>query len=399
MRCFYCVSIFVCVSFHPSVVGFSNHGARHRQSFAPVELHAVRDREAQSPKGSLSRRTLVQGSFASLGLIATGNFHGGVPEPTRSPDGGWVGTTLPLLSLDDAYQLTQEAPNDIFPFAQWPDPILRRPAARLSLPAPGLEADFVAKIQSIARTLQRTAHQKGAVGLAAQQCGIDVSLVYLQTHKPLARDEGLFLLNPRIVRRSPERDMLVWTEECLVLPPSFRITLLRDAAVTVEYEAIFPTQSGIAILSTQQVALSGELARAVQHEMQHDRGVLIVDHLELEELPEYMQGIEAEGHRNRMVAAFDRSVGEPPSSLLAIAESKTSWQADLIPRANAAEMDECDETCIAERKRIIEERRAMMRQSRTNTRRQDVFELSRQRAAMYNTTNQGAQCPPGIPCI
>ena len=81
----------------------------------------------------------------------------------------------------------------------------------------------------------------------------------------------------------------------------------------------------------------------------------------------------------------------------------------IIPRANAIDMtnngDECDSTCLEERRRIIEDRRAMMLQSKTNTRRQDVFELSRQRAAMYNATYRGMECPPvsanglSIPCI
>lgn len=60
----------------------------------------------------------------------------------------------------------------------------------------------------------------------------------------------------------------------------------------------------------------------------------------------------------------------------------------------------CNEECMEERKRRILERRAMMQQSRTTTRRQDMFELSKQRATLvYNTTYQGASCPPGVPCI
>ena len=58
----------------------------------------------------------------------------------------------------------------------------------------------------------------------------------------------------------------------------------------------------------------------------------------------------------------------------------------------------CDEACRQERLRVIRERRAMMQQSRSSTSRQEVFDLSRQRATLYNTTYQGASCPPGIPC-
>ena len=62
-------------------------------------------------------------------------------------------------------------------------------------------------------------------------------------------------------------------------------------------------------------------------------------------------------------------------------------------------VDECDQACLEERTRIIQERRAMMRQSRSSVNRQGVFELSRQRAALYNTTYRGATCPPGVPCL
>ena len=47
----------------------------------------------------------------------------------------------------------------------------------------------------------------------------------------------------------------------------------------------------------------------------------------------------------------------------------------------------------------IAERRAIFEQSRTTTSRQNMMDLSRQRAALYNTTYQGAACIPGIPCL
>ena len=47
----------------------------------------------------------------------------------------------------------------------------------------------------------------------------------------------------------------------------------------------------------------------------------------------------------------------------------------------------------------IADRRAIFEQSRTTTSRQNMMDLSRQRAALYNTTYQGASCIPGIPCL
>ena len=103
--------------------------------------------------------------------------------------------------------------------------------------------------------------------------------------------------------------MIVWTEQCLVLPPEFRATLLRDAEVTVEFESL----DGI----TKHIKLKGEYARCVQHEMDHDRGVLIVDHVSLDELlvidgKKFMADIEnSDGlHSRRMQQAYSRELSE-----------------------------------------------------------------------------------------
>jgi peptide deformylase len=180
--------------------------------------------------------------------------------------------------------------------------------------------------------LRNTARKEGAVGLAAQQCGIDASLIFIDGVKQMQYESsfgravpgegkgkrsnhGIFLVNPRIIKRSPESEMLVWTEECLVLPPSFRASLLRDASVTIEYETLDLGVGDYGI--TKQITLRGELARCAQHEMDHDRGVLIVDHVGLDELltvgdDDFMASIEnADGlHQARMQHAYARIVSE-----------------------------------------------------------------------------------------
>jgi len=226
---------------------------------------------------------------------------------------------------------------------------------------------------------------------------------------------GMFLVNPRILSRSPEVEMRVWNEECLVLPPSFTATVLRDNMVTVQYE----TLTG----ETKDVLLQGEKARCLQHELDHDRGILITDHVGLDDLESReMREIEMEGHDNRMLMAYSRFISEPSNDGM----SRLSVAREIFVKpANAYEAIElrggydggagnargtgthnneppvstCDDTCKEERKRRIEERRAMMKQSRSSTSRSDVFELSKQRAKLYGSEYQGASCPPGIPCI
>jgi hypothetical protein len=45
------------------------------------------------------------------------------------------------------------------------------------------------------------------------------------------------------------------------------------------------------------------------------------------------------------------------------------------------------------------ERRQLMQASRSSNSRQSYLDLSRQRAALYNTTSQAVSCPPNIPCL
>jgi len=119
-----------------------------------------------------------------------------------------------------------------------------------------------------------------------------------------AKDGGIFLVNPRILSRSSEVDMNVWTEQCLVLPPDFTATVLRDSLITVEYE----TLEG----QTRTIQLEGELSRAAQHEMDHDRGVLILDHVSLDEMSnDIMRMLESRGHEERMLRAYERYISDP----------------------------------------------------------------------------------------
>ena len=380
----------------------------------------------------------------------------------------WQGTSLDVLSLQAAAKSisAQHLSDPSLPMGRWPDPALRRAASRI--PTSVFQSrDQLNELQSVAVALRNTARKEGAVGLAAQQCGVDASLIFIdgvrerkygmsiqsaipgegKSNRGRNVSDGIFLVNPRIIKRSVESDMLIWTEECLVLPPEFRATLLRDASVTIEYETLDGEDSGI----TKQITLKGELARCAQHEMDHDRGVLIVDHVSLDELlsaggDDFMARIEnSDGlHGSRMQRAFERYVSEstllpPREKLVPLAyesndglqskvfevdyyynfelrersskqQSSLSWfikpahaaddspssvpnrgiqrdqyQAAAAPPPTTTSQSECDAACIEERKAIIEKRRTMMQQSRSNTNRGDVLKLSEQRAALYGT--------------
>jgi peptide deformylase len=324
----------------------------------------------------ISRRDVVRtwipgvAAFATLALTAdsvvaaaaaTTTRPGDTREPPRvTPDIVVEGTHLPHLSPEQAVATycrgdfltassqSQSSPSmllpilPILPMAQWPDPVLRIPAH--PVPAHLFGTD---ELRTLAKALRNTCRQAGAVGLAAQQCGVDASMVFLETqdYQTQAQDntdcqvvsqvkkrriqkettksfgygfddkDGILLINPRFVARSSELDMNVWREECLVLPPWFRATVLRDDQVVVEAECL---ETG----HTFHVSLKGELSRAVQHECQHDRGILIMDHIDVVDMDvvdddesscvitRQMQQLEFQSplHEQRQDLAFARSV-------------------------------------------------------------------------------------------
>ncbi|VEU37477.1 unnamed protein product [Pseudo-nitzschia multistriata] len=248
------------------------------------------------------------------------------PSPFVYSD-SWTGTRLEIKTLseattDGAYLINRSSGGGSvtyqWPMGKWPDPALRIPATPVP-PAMWLEGSAEERrLRLAAAILRDTARAEGAVGLAAQQCGVDARMVYLSSSGRVGSGD-LVLINPRITARSPEPSMRVWTEECLVLPPSFRATVLRDDWIDVEYDRSYeyraPAKSAtkhdrepsVRSLSSATARFFGEQSRCLQHELDHDRGILITDHVGLDELEnETMRTIEAEGHDRRQAIAYAR---------------------------------------------------------------------------------------------
>ena len=91
-----------------------------------------------------------------------------------------------------------------------------------------------------------------------------------------------------------------WREICLVFPTGMDVELLRDESVQVEAEGV----DGITRVRT----LRGEASRALQHELDHLNGVLIVDHAALDELPPTIAALESAQHIKRQRRALERPV-------------------------------------------------------------------------------------------
>jgi len=131
--------------------------------------------------------------------------------------------------------------------------------------------DFNSNLHELADALGNTIKRKRGLGLAAPQIGILKRMFIIdmaeepEEHKQLPKP--LFLINPRIIESTGAE---VIEEGCLSFP-GLHVDLERAANVRVEYQDL----EG----NPQVLEASGIVARAVQHELDHLDGILLLDRL------------------------------------------------------------------------------------------------------------------------
>ncbi len=136
-----------------------------------------------------------------------------------------------------------------------PDAVLRKKAKRV----PTIDKSIQRLIDDMLETLQ----QANGVGLAAPQVGVSLRIVVLK----LLEEEPITIINPKIVRRSGEREVV---EGCLSLP-GYVGEIKRSVSVTVKGL----NRQGKAI----RIKATGIMAQALEHELDHLNGILYIDHM------------------------------------------------------------------------------------------------------------------------
>jgi len=147
------------------------------------------------------------------------------------------------------------------PIIMLPDPALRQK----STPIETVD-DSVRKLMD---DMLETMYAAPGVGLAAVQVGVPKRLVVLDVADE--EKEGrhpIFMVNPEIVELGP--DMRLHEEGCLSIP-DVRVEIERPSTVTVRYL----DREG----KPRQLEAEGLLATAIQHEIDHLDGKLIIDFL------------------------------------------------------------------------------------------------------------------------
>lgn len=146
------------------------------------------------------------------------------------------------------------------PIITLPDPILRR----VSEPVERVDDETRRLMDGMLEAM----YAAPGVGLAAVQVGVPRRIVVIDTSKDGEGRQPLGLINPKLVKAGPETRL--HEEGCLSIPDVL-VDIERPASVTVSYI----DRDG----REQLLEADGLLATAIQHELDHLDGRLIIDFL------------------------------------------------------------------------------------------------------------------------
>ena len=148
----------------------------------------------------------------------------------------------------------------IRPIITLPDPLLRK----ISQPVERVDDE----LRRLMDDMLETMYAAPGIGLAAVQVGIPRRLVVLDVAEDEEKPAPLVLVNPEIVALGDATRL--HEEGCLSIP-DVRVEIERTASLIVHYT----DREG----ARKELEASGLLATAIQHEINHLDGKLIIDFL------------------------------------------------------------------------------------------------------------------------
>ena len=148
----------------------------------------------------------------------------------------------------------------LLPIITIPDPVLRK----ISDPVERIDEAVVKLMDDMLETM----YAAPGIGLAAIQVGVPKRIVVIDISDDDGVKQPLAMANPEIVALGSTTR--VYEEGCLSIP-DFRLDIERPETVTIRYI----DRAG----KEQELAADGLLATAIQHELDHLDGQLIIDFL------------------------------------------------------------------------------------------------------------------------
>lgn len=147
----------------------------------------------------------------------------------------------------------------IYPIVKYPDAVLEKPTARVTV--------FDEELRKLTEDMFESMYAAQGVGLAATQIGKAIRLAVIDVSIGKTPEAKLVLANPEVISFEGEQRE---EEGCLSLP-SFRGMVMRPLYVTVRAQNA----------AGESWEMRGEnlLARAFCHEIDHLDGALFIQHL------------------------------------------------------------------------------------------------------------------------
>lgn len=137
------------------------------------------------------------------------------------------------------------------------------------------------RLPDIVDTMFDSMYEEEGVGLAANQIGLDMNLFVIDiTHTEETEEPGVYV-NIKILDTKGESQ---YEEGCLSIP-GVQLTVTRPEEITVQFQMLDGEEK------TETV--NGFLARAMQHEIDHLKGIMIVDRVSSLVRMQYQQELKA----------------------------------------------------------------------------------------------------------
>ena len=136
------------------------------------------------------------------------------------------------------------------------DPILRKKCKQVT--------DF-SKIASFIEDMFDTMYEEEGIGLAANQVGVDMNMFIIDIAHTDENEFPRIFINGKIIKLEGES---TFSEGCLSIP-QVALEVIRPESILFKYQDINE--------KWHEEKFDGLLSRAIQHEMDHLNGVLIID--------------------------------------------------------------------------------------------------------------------------
>ena len=136
------------------------------------------------------------------------------------------------------------------------DPILRKKCKEVT--------DF-SNLSTLIENMFDTMYEEEGIGLAANQVGVDMNMFIIDIAHTDQNEFPRIFINGKIIKFEGES---VFSEGCLSIP-QVALEVIRPESILFKYQDINQ--------KWHEEKFDGLLARAIQHELDHLNGVLIID--------------------------------------------------------------------------------------------------------------------------